>query len=157
LEKGEENMTKKLKEWRPRLFKTKDGSFSKAFAHRSSMRGKNVRSRNCVLVFLYSRWFTQNNHEGVIVPELLQQLGPPLIGAKYLEQRVRRWVSPKWAYLERKPSVNLESGRLAWGYVIGSRGVHVIEDILTKEEISDYIQLIRNARTIREGKQDDAN
>jgi len=151
-------MGRPLKEWQPAYRDCADGKRHLAYAHRASMRGKNDQSRNLILVILYHRRYTLKKSDGLIFTELLP-LVAPVVGASYLEHRLRNWSSPKWAYLTRGPVVNAETGRTAFAYVIAKRGKHIIEDVLTRGKLLEYITILQSVRRAKEdrNKQDILN
>ena len=151
-------MGRPLKEWQPAYRDCADGKRHLAYAHRASMRGKNDQSRNLILVILYHRRYTLKKSDGLIFTELLP-LVAPVVGASYLEHRLRNWSSPKWAYLTRGPVVNAKTGRTAFAYVIAKRGKHVIEDVLMRAKLLEYIAILQSVRRAREehNKQDILN
>jgi hypothetical protein len=89
----------------------------------------------------------------------LLPLVAPVVGASYLEHRLRNWSSAKWAYLTRGPVVNAETGRTAFAYVIAKRGKHIIEDVLTRGKLLEYITILQSVRRAKEdrNKQDILN
>ena len=151
-------MGRPLKEWQPAYRDCADGKRHLAYAHRASMRGKNDQSRNLILVILYHRRYTLKKSDGLIFTELLP-LVAPVVGASYLEHRLRNWSSPKWAYLTRGPVVNANTGRTAFAYIIAKRGKHVIEDVLTRGKLLEYITILQSVRRAKEdrNKQDILN
>jgi hypothetical protein len=122
------------------------------------MRGKNDQSRNLILVILYHRRYTLKKSDGLMFAELLP-LVAPVVGASYLEHRLRNWSSAKWAYLTRGPVVNAETGRTAFAYVIAKRGKHIIEDVLTRGKLLEYITILQSVRRakVEHNKQDILN
>ena len=151
-------MGRPLKEWQPAYRDCADGKRHLAYAHRASMRGKNDQSRNLILVILYHRRYTLKKSDGLMFAELLP-LVAPVVGASYLEHRLRDWSSAKWAYLTRGPVVNAETGRTAFAYVIAKRGKHIIEDVLTRGKLLEYITILQSVRRAKEdrNKQDILN
>jgi len=151
-------MGRPLKEWQPAYRDCADGKRHLAYAHRASMRGKNDQSRNLILVILYHRRYTLKKSDGLMFAELLP-LVAPVVGASYLEHRLRNWSSAKWAYLARGPVVNAETGRTAFAYVIAKRGKHIIEDVLTRGKLLEYITILQSVRRAKEdrNKQDILN
>ena len=151
-------MGRPLKEWQPAYRDCADGKRRLAFAHRSSLLGKNDQSRNLILVILYHRRFTLKKSDGLMFAELLP-LVAPVVGTSYLEHRLRNWSSPKWACLTRGPVANAKTGRTAFAYEIAKRGKHVIEDVLTREKLLEYIAILQSIRRTKEepAKQDKLN
>ena len=151
-------MGRPLKEWQPAYRDCADGKRHLAYAHRASMRGKNDQSRNLILVILYHRRYTLKKSDGLIFTELLP-LVAPVVGASYLEHRLSNWSSAKWAYLKRGPVVNANTGRTAFAYVIAKRGKHIIEDVLTRGKLLEYITILQSVRRAKEdrNKQDILN
>jgi hypothetical protein len=138
-------MGRPLKEWQPAYRDCADGKRHLAYAHRASMRGKNDQSRNLILVILYHRRYTLKKSDGLMFAELLP-LVAPVVGSSYLEHRLRNWSSAKWAYLTRGPVVNANTRRTAFAYVIAKRGKHVIEDVLTRAKLLEYIAILQSVR-----------
>jgi hypothetical protein len=140
-----------LKEWQPKLrLSHKDNKMHLAYAHRESMKGKNCRTRNLVIVLLYQRWFTKHLYTGLCYEELVPLLGPT-VSAGYMEDRMILWT--QWGYLKREPSVNPKTHRLIYLYSVEKRGKHLVEEIIPRQKLAEYVAILIDAHRLLEAAQ----
>jgi hypothetical protein len=133
-----------LKEWMPRKrLSHKDNKLHLAYAHRASMKGKNDRTKDLTLVLLYQRKFTQHVYSGLSYKELVPLLGDT-IGKQYLEDRLLSWTE-KWHYLRREPSIDPVTHRMVFLYAIDSRGRNMVENIIPRQKLAEYIAILISA------------
>jgi hypothetical protein len=137
-----------LKEWEPKKrLSHKDNSWHLAYAHKMSLKGKNCRSRNVLVTLLYQRKYTKHSYVGLCYEELIPLLGPT-ISASYVEDRLILWT--QWKYLKREPAISSKTHRLIYLYSIEERGKHLVEEIIPKAKLAEYIQVLIDARKLRE-------
>jgi hypothetical protein len=143
-----------LKEWQPKKrFSHKDNAWHLAFAHKSSLRGKNCRTRNLLIVLLYQRWFTKHLFSGLSYEEFIPFLGVTVC-ACYVENQLNKWFEQ--GYLKREPSVNPKTHKLVYLYCVGERGKHLVNDIIPQGKLAEYIQVLLDAHRLLEVAQKEA-
>jgi hypothetical protein len=62
------------------------------------------------------------------------------VSYNYTKTRAARWCH--WGFLQRRFAV--QKGRLVYSYSIGERGIHFIRDVVPKEWLEKYAQMIRD-------------
>jgi hypothetical protein len=133
-----------LKEWMPRKrLSHKDGVWHLARAHKASLKGKNDRTKDLALVLLYQRKFTRHIYSGLSYKELAPLLGDT-IGKQYLEDRLLSWTE-KWHYLKREPAIDPVTRRMVFLYAIDDRGRNMVENIIPRQKLAEYIAILIDA------------
>lgn len=79
---------------------------------------------------------------GLTLGQLVDESG---VSYQYVKTRITKWCA--WGFLQRRFTV--QKGRPVYSYSIGERGIHFIRDVVPKEWLEKYAQMIRDNRKIQ--------
>jgi len=126
-------------QFQSRHFTNKKGKPFRTKPHFAKFNTIHNATRTRVYMVLYWRRFKLKLNTGLTLGQLVDESGAKY---KYVKTRIARWCA--WGFLQRRFTV--KNGHAVFSYSIAERGVHFIRDVVPKEWLEKYAQMIRDTR-----------
>jgi predicted ArsR family transcriptional regulator len=131
-----------MRYFQSKQFTNKNGKPFRTRSHFAKFDTKHNATRSRVYMVLYWRRFKLKLSTGLTLGQLVDESS---VSYKYVKTRIAKWCT--WGFLQRRFTV--QKGRPVYSYSIGERGIHFIRDVVPKEWLDKYAQMIRDNRKLQ--------